>query len=84
MNNTSTRYAIRHGDVLLSVPAMHPATPRSVRIEILELVLRRQWGEAHDLAKSTADALDGREPLLAKMRSLMGPSKNSWELGAAA
>jgi hypothetical protein len=47
--------------VSLAVPAMHPLTPRSVRVEVFALVLRRLYGEACELAQATADAIDDRD-----------------------
>lgn len=55
------RLSIRHGDVALAVPAMHPATPRADRVVIFELVLRRLYGEALDHAEAVADAIERRE-----------------------
>lgn len=53
-----SRIAIRvDDDTLLSVPPMHPKTPHAIRVQVLELVLRRLYGEAHDLAMDTATAI---------------------------
>lgn len=52
------RLAIRvDADTLLSVPPMHPKTPHALRVQVLELVLRGLYGEAHDLAMDTAEAI---------------------------
>lgn len=60
------RLSIRHGDVSLAVPAMHPDTPSPVRVAIFELVLRRQYGEALDLARDSADDIDRHGRVLSK------------------
>jgi hypothetical protein len=36
--------------LLLSVPPMHPQTPREIRVQVFELVLRRQYGLAEQVA----------------------------------
>lgn len=56
------RLAIRvdNPDRLLTVPTMHPATPPAVRVQVLELVLRRLFGEALDLAVAESDAIEFR------------------------
>lgn len=50
--------AIRHGDVWLAVPHMHPQTPRAARIQILEAVLRRQFGLADCLAEIETELIE--------------------------
>lgn len=44
------RRSIRHGDVALAVPPMHPNLPVHIREQIYRLVLTRHYGEAYELA----------------------------------
>lgn len=85
-HSTDGRLAIRHGDVLLSVPPMHPNTPRDVRVRVLEYVLRRQPGLAMTLAEVTSDLIERRHATLGRLASLMEqtPHKNARGLGMAA
>ena len=78
------RLAIRVGDRLLSVPPMHPATPRTVRVQVFELVLRRLWGEALELATATADDIDRRSRGLQQLNSIMAQTPHRNTRGIAA
>lgn len=76
---TGRRLAIRHGDVLLAVPPIHPNTPREIRVRILEYVLRRQVGLAQMLAEATADDIEGVTPERARLAALLSltPHRNA-------
>jgi len=50
--------AIRHGDVVLAVPYIHPQTPRAARVQIYEAVLRRQFGLADCLAEIETELIE--------------------------
>ncbi len=81
---TGHRLAIRHGDVLLAVPPIHPQTPRVVRQRILELVLRRLIGEAHELALAEADDIEHRSVDAKRLASLMAQTPHRNARGAVA
>lgn len=70
----------------LAVPPMHPDIPRPVRVQVYELVLRRLFGEAYDLAASAEDARLDRAGTFASISSLMSktPHKNARGYGLAA
>lgn len=78
--------AIRHGDVLLTVPNMHPDTPPPVRVQVFELVLRRLYGEAAELATAVADEITHRSAEASRLAALMAqtPHKNARGFRAAA
>lgn len=78
------RIAIRDGDVLLAVPALHPSTPRATRIQVFELVLRRLYGEACDLAQDTADEIEHRAAQRARLAALMAQTPHRNARGHAA
>lgn len=73
------RLAVRDKGVLLAVPPMHDDIPRAVRVQILELVLRRLFGEAYDLAAAAEDARLNRGGTFASISSIMAatPHKNA-------
>ena len=50
-------------------------------MQVYELVLRRLFCEALELAEYVHDELEGRSRSLARTKALMGPGKNSWEMG---
>lgn len=87
LKNTFGRpLAIRHDDALLHVPNMHPQTPSHIRVRVFELVLRRQWGEAVELAVDTADWIERRARQQQQLDALMRqtPHRNRRGLGMAA
>lgn len=65
------RLSIRDGDVLLAVPTLHPQMTSADRSKVFELVLRRLYGEACDLAQDTADEIDRRAADLQRLAALM-------------
>lgn len=71
LTTTHGRIAIRvNKDTLLAVPPMHPHTPSAVRVQIFELVLRRQPGLAQTVAETWADSragVDGARDRLAHL-----------------
>lgn len=73
------RLAIRVDGRLLAVPPMHPATPPPIRVQVFELVLRRLWGEALELATAAADAIERRPGETHQVAALMAqtPHKNA-------
>ena len=81
----SGHVAIRDGVALLAVPPMHFDTPRTVRVKVYELVLRRLFGEAYDLAADVEDARTRRGGTFASISSLMAqtPHKNARVRAAA-
>lgn len=69
---TGPRLAIRvDADTLLAVPPIHPGTPKDVRARILEYVLRRQPGMAHQLAEDVAEDIRRTDR---RRRDLLGTS----------
>ena len=78
MRRRTGRLAIRPGDVLLSVPTMHPDTPSPVRVQVFEYVLRRQPTLAAMVAEMAAEVIEHREAHLGKVASLMAetPHRN--------
>jgi hypothetical protein len=76
---TGGRIAIRDRGVLLAVPTLHDDIPRAVRVEVYELVLRRLFGEALDLANAADDARLNKVGTFASIHSLMKatPHKNA-------
>lgn len=79
------RLAIRHRDVLLAVPPIHPCTPREIRNRILEYVLRRQIGLAAMLAEDAADEIEHRTSRRDHLAALMKqtPHRNARGYAAA-
>lgn len=65
------RLAIRDGDVLLAVPPMHPLTSDADRARILDYVVRRQVGLAHEYAQMAREAVDTRERHVQGLASLI-------------
>lgn len=57
---TDGRLALRDRGVLLAVPPMHPDTPPEDRRRVFELVLRRLYGEAYDVAEGAREAIERR------------------------
>lgn len=81
------RIAVRiNGSTLLAVPPMHRDTPAAVRVQVFELVLRRLFGEALELAQATTDEIDHRSAAAHKLAALMAqtPHKNARGTAAAA
>ncbi|MEU7817046.1 hypothetical protein [Pseudonocardia sp. NPDC049154] len=77
---SADRIAIRVDQhTLLAVPPMHPATPSPIRVKVFELVLRRQFGEACQVATEWNDHITGDAGPRARLASLMSqtPHKNA-------
>lgn len=68
----------------LAVPPMHPDTPRDTRVQVLELVLRRLFGEAYDLAAAAEDARLHRGARFASISSIMAQTPHRNARGAVA
>ncbi len=66
-------------DVLLAVPGLHPQMPGPIRVQVFELVLRRLYGEACDLAQATADEIEHRAAARQRLAALMAqtPHRNA-------
>lgn len=71
------RLAIRHGDVLLSVPPMNPNTPPGVRVKVFEYVLRRQIGLAQMTAQFADEADESREAFLGAAAALLSEAPHA-------
>jgi len=78
------RQAIRDGDKLLAVPPMHPDIPGDVRLKVYELVLRRQWGAALDVAQEAEDAREHRSGVMASLHALISARPHRGGSGYAA
>lgn len=82
---TGDRVAIRVDDgTLLAVPPMHPRTPSTVRVQVLEYVLRRQIGLAQMLAETCADDIEGVSPERARLAAMLGETPHRNQRGAVA
>lgn len=84
MRRRTGRLAIRHGDVLLAVPPMHPDSPPAVCQLVFEYVLRRQVGLAATVAEMAADVIEGRQAHLGKMAKLLQETPHHTARGMAA
>lgn len=71
-------------DRRLAVPPMHPDIPRATRVEVYELVLRRLFGEAYDLAAFAEDARLDRGRRFASISSIMAQTPHRNARGALA
>jgi hypothetical protein len=80
------RVAANGEQLLLTVPALHSLTPPAVRTQVFELVIRGLFGEALDLATSTADVIERKEAERQRLAKMMAetPHRNQRGLAVAA
>lgn len=71
------RIAIRHGDLLLSVPPMNPSTPSAVRVKVFEYVIRRQIGLAQMCAQFADEVHEERESVFPGISDLISEAPHS-------
>jgi hypothetical protein len=71
-------------ELLLTVPTMHPQTAPAVRTQVFELVMRRLYGEALELAQATNDEIARRTPEANELATMLAETPHRSVRGAVA